>query len=118
MYFRVKLSIERPDPEVVKGIGAYPTGNICDAMNRTGAMDHKVKPMWKGLRIAGPAVTVNMRVCDNTMMYKALEIAQPGELPMEHLFPGAMGLKNPWSKSTIPKIPFWLSDGSRQESAI
>jgi regulator of RNase E activity RraA len=80
MYFRIKLSFPRPSADLVQAVGAYPTGNICDAMNRSGAMNEKIRPMWPGLKIAGPALTVNMRPCDNAVMYKAMEIAQPGDI--------------------------------------
>jgi len=60
-----------------RGLG---TGPICDALGRTGAMDYRIKPLAPGMRMAGSALTVRTRPCDNLAIYKALEMAQPGDV--------------------------------------
>ena len=43
--FRIRLDIERPDPAGVAALGAFPTPNISDLINRLYAMDPAIKPM-------------------------------------------------------------------------
>ncbi|MBI4574435.1 MAG: RraA family protein [candidate division NC10 bacterium] len=78
--FRVKTKIERAPESLVEQFAQYPTGNIVDAMGRFGAMEPGVKPVSPGMKFAGSALTVRIRACDNLVIYKALELAQPGDV--------------------------------------
>ncbi len=78
--FRVKTKIERAPKSIIDQLTKYPTGNIVDAMGRFGAMDPGVKPVGPGMKFAGSALTVRIRACDNLVIYKALELAQPGDV--------------------------------------
>jgi len=78
--FRVKTKIERAPKSLVEQFAKYPTGNIVDAMGRFGAMEAGVKPVGPGMKFAGSALTVRIRACDNLVIYKALELAQPGDV--------------------------------------
>ncbi len=78
--FRVKTKIERAPKSLVDQFAKYPTGNIVDAMGRFGAMDPGVKPVGPGMKFAGSALTVRIRACDNLVIYKALDLAQPGDV--------------------------------------
>ena len=57
-----------------------PTGNVCDAMDRLGAMDYRIKPLDPASRLCGPALTVRTRPGDNLMVWKALDVARPGDV--------------------------------------
>lgn len=76
--FRVRTKIERAPKALLEQFVKYPTGNIVDALGRSGAMDHSVKPVGPGMRFAGSALTVRARACDNLVIYKALELAERG----------------------------------------
>ncbi len=78
--FRVFTKIVRPPREVVEGLGKLETTYITDAMNRFGGMDLNIRPAGPGMRLAGPAVTVRVPPGDNLMVYKAFEVAQPGDV--------------------------------------
>jgi len=78
--FRVRTKIERAPKSLLEQFAKYPTGNIVDAMGRFGAMDPGVKPVGPGMKFAGSALTVRIRACDNLVVYKALELAQPGDV--------------------------------------
>jgi regulator of RNase E activity RraA len=78
--FRVRTNIERAPRSLVEQFAKYPTGNIVDAMGRFGAMDPGVKPVGPGMKFAGSALTVRIRACDNLVIYKAFELAQPGDV--------------------------------------
>jgi regulator of RNase E activity RraA len=79
--FRIRDEVERPDPELVAGFGAFETPAISDLMNRLYTMDPDIRPMTNpDLRILGPACTVRVYPGDNLMVHKSLDIAQPGDV--------------------------------------
>ncbi|MBI4493837.1 MAG: RraA family protein [Chloroflexi bacterium] len=78
--FRLFTRFPRPDPAVVAGFQGAATGNVCDALGRSGALDQRIKPLRPGMRCAGVATTVKARPCDNLVIWKALELAQPGDI--------------------------------------
>jgi regulator of RNase E activity RraA len=77
---RVYLNIERPASNLIEPFAHVPTGNICDAMDRFGAMDYHIRPLDPAMRLCGPALTVRTRPGDNLAIYQALEVAQPGDI--------------------------------------
>ena len=78
--FRIYLNTPRPTAELVATFRDAPTGNVCDAMDRLGALDYRIKPLVPDSRLAGPALTVRTRPGDNLMVWKALDVAQPGDV--------------------------------------
>jgi 4-hydroxy-4-methyl-2-oxoglutarate aldolase len=50
------------------------------ARSRGGLMSSRMRPMQKGRRIAGPAVTAFCAPGDNLMMHRALYLARPGDV--------------------------------------
>lgn len=47
---------------------------------RSGLMSSRMRPLQKGAKIAGPAVTALSAAGDNLMMHRALYLAQPGDV--------------------------------------
>jgi regulator of RNase E activity RraA len=78
--FRVFTKIDRPAGEVVDGLSQCETVHITDAMNRFGGMDDNIRPAAPGMHLCGPAITVRAAPGDNLMVYKAFEIAKPGDV--------------------------------------
>jgi regulator of RNase E activity RraA len=78
--FRIYTQTVRPAAEVLASYRGVPSGNVCDAMDRLGAMDHRIKPLSPDVHLCGPAITVRTRPGDNLMVWKALDIAQPGDV--------------------------------------
>jgi regulator of RNase E activity RraA len=78
--FRIHLNTPRPEPEITAGFRDVPAGNVCDAMDRLGAMDHRIKPLNPDWHLSGPALTVRTRPGDNLMVWKALDVARPGDV--------------------------------------
>jgi regulator of RNase E activity RraA len=78
--FRIYINTPRLPAEVVAGFKDVPTGNVCDATDRLGAMDYRIKPLDSTWRLHGSALTVRTRPGDNLMVWKALDIAQPGDV--------------------------------------
>jgi len=76
----VITKIERPSRNLIdrfRGIGA---ATVHEASGRKGYVDCAIKPITKGVRICGPAFTVQCHPRDNLMLHKALEKAQPGDI--------------------------------------
>jgi regulator of RNase E activity RraA len=77
---RVFLNAKRPQRALVAQFEGVPTGNICDAMARFGALDYRIRPVAATMRMCGPALTVRTRPGDNLVIYQALEVARPGDV--------------------------------------
>lgn len=78
--FRIYTHTHRPTQETLACFRDVPSGNICDAMDRLGAMNHRIKPLSPNVHLSGPALTVRTRPGDNLMVWKALDVAQPGDV--------------------------------------
>ncbi len=78
--FRIYQNTPRPAPGLVAAFQGVPAGNVCDAMDRMGAMDYRIKPLAPNTAVAGPALTVRTRPGDNLMVWKAIDVAQPGDV--------------------------------------
>jgi regulator of RNase E activity RraA len=79
--FRIRTSIDRPDPDVVAGFREFETPAASDLMNRLYTMRSEIRTLTDPeLRLAGPACTVKVFPGDNLMVHKALDVAQPGDV--------------------------------------
>jgi len=76
----VRTRIERPQDEVISSFRSIPSATIHEAGGRIGFIDPVIKPIAKGMRICGPAFTVQCAPGDNLMLHKALERALPGDV--------------------------------------
>lgn len=56
------------------------TATIYEAQGAKGALDSGIKPIAPGMRLAGPALTVDTRPADNLMLHYAMLKAQPGDV--------------------------------------
>jgi 4-hydroxy-4-methyl-2-oxoglutarate aldolase len=76
----VFTQLSRPDRKLVdafKGLGA---ATVYEASGRRGSVDPRIKPLGRGIRVLGPAVTVECHPKDNLMLHKALQIAEKGDV--------------------------------------
>lgn len=78
-------SIERPPVEVVQGFRellAYdsPTCAISDCLGRFNAMTSDMRPVFDGIRLVGTAITVKTLAADLAAAFKAIDLAQPGDI--------------------------------------
>ena len=58
----------------------FGTGPVSDALGKSGAMDHGIRPWSSNARMAGPAFTVQLHTADILMVSKAL-----AECPKDHV---------------------------------
>lgn len=63
--------------DVLKELGS---ATIHEAQGRTGAFDCGIKPIDPGMKIAGPAYTIDSEPADNLMLHLALTRIKPGEI--------------------------------------
>ena len=76
----VRTKIERPDPQIVEAFRKHSSATVHEASGRKGYISHRIKPISRGMKICGPAFTVECPGGDNMMLHKALERAQPGDV--------------------------------------
>lgn len=71
---------ERPPRELVKELSEFGVAIIADSMGRYRAMKPYIRPVANGMKVAGPAFTVQTYRSDNLMLHAALEIAEEGDV--------------------------------------
>ncbi|MCL1809582.1 MAG: 4-carboxy-4-hydroxy-2-oxoadipate aldolase/oxaloacetate decarboxylase [Clostridiales bacterium] len=76
----VRTKIERTDPQLVEAFKKHATATIHEASGRKGYISYRIKPISKGMKVCGTAMTVDCPAGDNMMLHKALERAQPGDV--------------------------------------
>jgi 4-hydroxy-4-methyl-2-oxoglutarate aldolase len=76
----VITSFKRPSSEIIKEFSTMASATIHEASGRKGYIDCAIKPISKGIKVCGPAFTVQCAPGDNIMLHKALERAKPGDV--------------------------------------
>lgn len=76
----VITSIPRPSKRIIDHFSLIPVATVYEASGKKGFIDSKIKPLAKGMKICGPAFTVQSAPGDNLMLHKALEKAQKGDV--------------------------------------
>src|SRR6476661_4155189 len=76
----VHTRIERADADAVRTLSAYGVATVHEAMGRVGLMRPYIRPVYRGARLCGPAVTVLLQPGDNWMLHVAAEQVQEGDV--------------------------------------
>jgi len=76
----VKRNILRADKAAVERLSKLGVATIHEAMGRTGLMKPYMRPIYKGAKTCGTAVTILLQPGDNWMMHVAAEQLQPGDV--------------------------------------
>jgi 4-hydroxy-4-methyl-2-oxoglutarate aldolase len=76
----IRREFERVSPAVVQKASAFAASTLADVAGRRGALDGRIAPLLPSMRMAGPALTVEVRLGDNLMIHAAISIARPGDI--------------------------------------
>jgi 4-hydroxy-4-methyl-2-oxoglutarate aldolase len=77
---RIVRTIPRPDPAMIDRLAEHGVATVHEAMGRRGLLGPEIRPIQRGVRVAGPAVTVRCQAGDNLMIHAAVEVVRPGDV--------------------------------------
>ena len=70
----------RVTAELVRAAATLPAAILADVYGRRGTLSGRIAPLSSTMKVAGPALTVEVRPGDNLMIHAALSIARPGDV--------------------------------------
>lgn len=76
----VRRSYPRVSAELVRDAAALPASILADVYGRRGTVSGRIAALTHTMKVAGPALTVEVRPGDNLMIHAALSIAKPGDV--------------------------------------
>jgi 4-hydroxy-4-methyl-2-oxoglutarate aldolase len=76
----VITGISRPDAKLIEAYRGLGAATVYEAAGRVGSVHPAIKPLARGIRLLGPAVTVRCHPRDNLMLHKALAMALEGDI--------------------------------------
>ena len=72
--------INRASKKEINRLEKLGSATVHEAQKRIGQLESTLKPVFKGSRIAGSAITVLLQPGDNWMLHVAMELAQKGDV--------------------------------------
>lgn len=73
-------AVNRVSADYVRRAAEFQAAILADVAGRRGTLHGRVKPVAPHMKVAGPAITVEVRPGDNLAIHAALAIAQPGDV--------------------------------------
>jgi 4-hydroxy-4-methyl-2-oxoglutarate aldolase len=80
MKAKVIKNFKRPSAEMIKKFREIPSSIVSDCLNRYYAMSAEIRPIFEGIRLCGPALTIQNMSGNNMMSHLALTFAKPGDV--------------------------------------
>lgn len=71
---------ERVPAEIVRQASAYQAAILADVAGRRGALHGRIQALRPSMKVAGTALTVEVRPGDNLMIHAAMSLAKPGDV--------------------------------------
>lgn len=76
----IKTDFTRVSPDLVKKGSQFAPSIFSDVNDRRGAMHGRISALRPSMKLAGPALTVEVRPGDNLMIHAAMSLAKPGDI--------------------------------------
>ena len=73
-------AFERVSPDLVRQASEYQAAILADVNGRRGALHGRIAALRPRMKLAGPALTVDVRPGDNLMIHAAIALAKPGDV--------------------------------------
>lgn len=73
-------NIKRAEKSVIDELEKFGSATVHEANKRAGQLKPYLKPIYKGKRVAGSAITVLLQPGDNWMLHVAMELAREGDI--------------------------------------
>ena len=75
-------NIQRPTRAIVEKFKTLSVSTVYEAIGKDAkvVMDSSIKPIAAGMKLAGPAITVQSYPADNITVHRAMLLAQPGDV--------------------------------------
>jgi 4-hydroxy-4-methyl-2-oxoglutarate aldolase len=78
---RIRRGFTRPTEALLAGFAGIPTGYLVDAMNGSGCLDYRIKPLVQRKTVmVGTAVTCHAGPSDNLALFGAVHAARKGDV--------------------------------------
>lgn len=77
---QASFDFPRPADAEIAALAGFSSSTVHEAIGQVGAMASIVKPIAPGMRVCGPALTVDCPAGDNLMIHAAIAGARPGDV--------------------------------------
>jgi 4-hydroxy-4-methyl-2-oxoglutarate aldolase len=78
---KIRRNFLRPSKQLLTGFAGVPTGCLVDAMDGSGCVDYRIKPLAQSDQVmVGTAVTCHTGPADNLALFAALHTAKKGDI--------------------------------------
>lgn len=76
----INLKFRRPDPKIVEAFREVGSATAHEAMGRKGNLDYRIRQLYPGMKVCGPAMTCRCYEMDNMTIHAAAHYAKPGDV--------------------------------------
>jgi 4-hydroxy-4-methyl-2-oxoglutarate aldolase len=80
MSTKIINGIERPRRELIDSFSEIETPHISDAMGKYQTVSSEIRPIYDDAKVCGPALTVQCKPGDLTMVHLAVDMAAAGDV--------------------------------------